>query len=220
MTGVSLFMAAICIWSLYDGFVAWPRKNSEFDQVRPALLATNLSARAWLSKTGANGATPLDQLFAGHKLPTPKKLVRNIDETKIPENLPESQLTPFRERESKALQRIFESPLYSEGDLKGQVVMAVISALVSLWVALAFVPKIRRRYVADDTGLHGNGVGAGLIRYDDIASMDWKLWDKKGIARICLKDDTRYTLDCWHFNGMKDVVETILEHRPELSETQ
>ena len=27
MCGVAAFMLAICLWSLYDGFVAWPEKE-------------------------------------------------------------------------------------------------------------------------------------------------------------------------------------------------
>ncbi len=217
MSGVALFMAAVCVWALYDGHTAWPRWNLEYTRVRPALLATNLTARAWLAATGEERRTPLDAAFAAEDLKTPARLVRRISEIRSPENIDEKQLALYRERERKALRDIFEEPLYSHGDLQGQFVMAALAALASLLIGCAFGPRIRRVYRADDEGLCGSGFGAGVIRYEDIESMDWKLWDKKGIVKVFVRDGGRHALDCWHFSGMKSVVETIMKHRPDLA---
>ncbi len=216
MCGVSAFMVAICIWSLYDGFVAWPNKNSEFERVRPALQETNLVARAWIAKTGENGETPLGLVFAKEGMKTPSKLVRKIDEYKMADNLPQELIKQGRERERDALKHIFSEPLYSPGDLQGQVVMAVIAALAAGWILLSVLPRIPKVFVADEEGLHGSGFGEIPLEYADIESMDWKLWDKKGIVKVTVKGGVLYVLDGWHFNGVKEVVETIVEQRPDL----
>jgi hypothetical protein len=216
MVGVAAFMLGISIWSIYDGFVAWPEKNREFEAVRPMLLSTNLSAKAWLAKTGAEGQSPLDLVFAEAKLKKPSKLVKKIDEYKMADNLPQELLAQGREREKEALKHIFENPLYGPGDLQGQLVMAVITALVALWVALSFIPKLSRRFIADESGLHGSGFGGELIKYSDIDSMDWKLWDKKGIIKVTVRGGAQHTLDGWHFNGIKGIVDLIIEQRPDL----
>ena len=216
MCGVAAFMAAICIWSLYDGFVAWPNKNSEFERVRPALQATNLVARAWIAKTGENGETPLDLIFAEEGLKTPSKLIKKIDEYKMADNLPQELIKQGREREREALKHIFSEPLYSPGDLQGQVVMAVITALVAGWILLSVLPRIKKVFVADDKGLHGSGFGDNPLKYADIESMDWKLWDKKGIVRVTFKGGAQIALDGWHYKGISEIVDAIVEQRPEL----
>jgi hypothetical protein len=217
MSGVALFMAAVCVWALYDGHTAWPRKNLEYARVRPALLATNLTAKAWLAAAGEGRRTPLDAAFAAENLKTPARLIRSIDEARSPENIDAKQLELYRERERKVLREIFEEPLYSPADLQGQFVMAGLAALASLLILCAFAPRIRRVYRAGAEGLHGSGFGAEPIRYEDIASMDWKLWDKKGIVKLFRRDGRRHVLDCWHFSGMKSVVESVVEHRPDLA---
>lgn len=219
MVGVAAFMLAICIWSLYDGFVAWPEKNREFERVRPTLLSTNLSAKAWLAKTGAEGESPLDLVFAEAKLKKPARLVKKIDEYKMADNLPQELLAQGREREKEALKHIFENPLYGPGDLQGQLVMAVITTLVALWVVLSFLPKLKKCYVADDSTLHGSGFGGEPIKYSDIESMDWKLWDKKGIVKVTVKGGSQYVLDGWHFKGIKGIVDRIIEQRPDLQQS-
>lgn len=216
MCGVSAFMVAICIWSLYDGFVAWPNKNAEFEKVRPVLQSTNLVARAWISKIGENGETPLDLVFAKEGLKTPSKLVKKIDEYKMADNLPQELIKQGREREREALKHIFSEPLYSPGDLQGQVVMAVITALVAGWILLSVLPRVKKVFVADESGLYGSGFGDSPLKYDDIESMDWKLWEKKGIVRVTFKGGALITLDGWHHTGIKEVVETIVEQHPEL----
>ncbi len=216
MCGVAAFMAAICIWSLYDGFVAWPNKNSEFERTRPALQGTNLMARAWIAKTGENGRSPLDLIFSQQGLKTPSKLVKKIDEHKMADNLPQDLSREERERERVALAHIFSEPLYSSDDLQGQVVMAAIAALVAGWILLLVTPRISKVFVADQNGLHGSGFGGISLKYADIESMDWKLWDKKGIVRVKINNGALFILDGWHYKGIGEIVKTIVEHRPDL----
>jgi hypothetical protein len=217
MLGVALFMVVVTLWSLYDGLVAWPRVNDEYAQARPALLATNLTAKAWLAPTGAGGVTPVERIFAAQNLKTPKKLIRRINEAKSPENLSADELAPFRERERRFLRNIFEEPLYSPGDLQGQFVMAAIAAVAAFLIGVAVIPKVKRCYHSDDQGVHCSVFNPPLLSYADIESIDWKLWDKKGIVKLNSKEGSRHTLDSWHFNGIKEIVADIIEHRPDLN---
>lgn len=218
MAGVTILMLGICLWSIYDGVVAWPKINQEFDQVRPALLATNLTAKMWLTRTSEEGPTELELRFNAHNQKPPARVVKGINEAKVPSSVPESVIAQAREQEQQALKKIFEGDVYGKHDLQGQFVMAAITALAALAVLFSFVGKISKRYIADDNGLSGSGFVDRVIKYDDIESIDWKQWDKKGIIRLTLKDGASYTLDGWHFAGITPVVEEIARQRPELAQ--
>jgi len=218
MAGVTFLMLGISIWSLYDGFVAWPRKNQEFAVLRPALLATNLSARVWLARSGGEGRSELDRLFRSRDLKPPARLVKKIDEAKISTSLPENLMAQAREREREMLRKIFEGEVYGRHDLQGQFVMAALTALAALAVLFSFAGKISKGFVAGDSALTGSGFGGQTINYADIESIDWKLWDKKGIVKITVKGGALYTLDGWHFSGVTAVVDAIIGQRPELAQ--
>jgi hypothetical protein len=218
MSAVALFMLGVTIWSFYDGFVAWPEINREVSQVRAELRGTNLSARAWLTPVTDSGATPLDQIFHAQSLETPRKLIRRIDEAKMPENVPVEGLAAMQERESRFLHSVFEEPLYSAGDLQGQFVMAAITALVGIIIIATLIPKVRRVYSADESSVSHNGLKEQSFNYSDIVSMDWKLWPKKGIVKLFFKGGRTLVLDSWHFRGVKEIVEMIVRQRPDLIE--
>ncbi|MDR2849680.1 MAG: hypothetical protein LBW77_03945, partial [Verrucomicrobiota bacterium] len=87
--GVGVMLVGICAWSLYDGSVAWPRCNEDMARVRPALLATNLTAEAWL-ETGEGMASCLDEAFNAQGVAkAPSKLVRKLGELRIPASAPD-----------------------------------------------------------------------------------------------------------------------------------
>ncbi|MDD2601171.1 MAG: hypothetical protein PHO37_18430 [Kiritimatiellae bacterium] len=218
MAGVALLMLGICLWSIYDGLVAWPRINQEFERVRPALLGTNLTAKAWLARTGEEGLSELELRFSEYNLKPPSRVVKGINEAKMPSSVPEGAVMQAREQEQQALKKIFEGDVYGQHDLQGQFVMAAITALAALAVFFSFIGKISRRYIADERGLTGSGFGEGMINYADIESIDWKQWDKKGIIRLTLKDGNCHKLDGWHFAGITPVVDEIVRQRPELAQ--
>ncbi len=85
VAGVGVLLVGICLWSLYDGRTAWPRQNRVMERVRPALLATNLTAEAWLSQDGERG-TRLDAAFRSQGVRAPAKLVRKLGELRIPDS--------------------------------------------------------------------------------------------------------------------------------------
>ena len=123
-----------------------------------------------------------------------------------------------RERERERLKKIFEGDVYGNHDLQGQLVMAVITALAALAVLFSFASKIPKCFIAGDAGLTGSGFNGQTINYDDIESIDWKQWDKKGIVKLSVKDGAVYTLDGWHFAGITPVVEEIVRQRPGLAQ--
>ncbi len=214
VAGVGLLFLGICIWSLYDGRTAWPRQNQIMEQVRPALLATNLTAEAWLALEEGERETRLDAAFRAHGVKTPAKLVRKLGELRIPDATPDRDAA--RAAQIEQVRKTLEQPVYSARDLRTQDVQAVVTLVLALCAFAAVGSKAGKRFVADDTGLHGNGVGAQPIGYDDIQSADWTRWEEKGIVRLTLKDDRRLRLDGWHFAGMTGIVEEVLQHRPDL----
>jgi len=212
--GVGALMMGICVWSIYDGTKGWPQKNTAMDKARPLLLATNLTATAWLERDD-DGTSVLDRLFAEANAKTPGKLVRKISDLKLPANLAND--TDSLNAHAARLNTMFQDPVYSEGDLKGQFTMALITALLGLLAFVAVGLKAPKRFVADERGLSGSGFGPRPIAYDDIAEINWAKWDEKGIVRLTLKSGGNVRLDGWHFSGMTGVMDEIRKQRPELA---
>ena len=211
---VGAMMFGMCVWSIYDGAVGWPRQNQMLEKVRPALLATNLTAEAWLERD-ENGASPIDAAFRAAGEKTPSKLITKIGELKVPESV--ENRSALRAGQAQLLQKTLGEAVYSEHDLKSQFVQAAITALFGALAWLSLAVKARRRFVADENGLHGSGFG-GQIAYDDLARIDWSKWDDKGIAVLALKSGACHKMDGWHFAGMTGVVDEIKRHRPDLDE--
>ncbi len=213
VAGVGALLAGICLWSLYDGRTAWPRQNRLMERVRPALLATNLTAEAWLAPDGERG-TRLDAAFRAQGEKAPAKLVRKLGELRIPDSAPDRDAA--RAAQLDQVRKTLEHPVYSARDVQTQYVQAAVTLALALCAFAAVGVKAARRFVADDTGLHGSGVGARPIGYDEIRSVDWARWHEKGIVRLALKNGRRLTLDGWHFAGMTGIVAELLRHRPDL----
>jgi len=185
------------------------------ERVRPALLATNLTAEAWLSQDDGDHGTRLDAAFRAHgAAKAPSKLTRKLSELRIPDSTPDRDAA--RAAQLEQVRKTLEQPIYSARDLQTQFVQAAVTLVLALCAFVAVGTKAPRRFVADDTGLYGSGVGPQPIGYDEIKSADWTRWDEKGIVRLVLNDGRRLKLDGWHFAGMTGVVEEILRHRPDL----
>jgi hypothetical protein len=215
LIGVGAMMVGICIWSVYDGTTAWPKVNKTMEAVRPALLATNLTVTAWLER-GEDGKTELDALFARLGYSVPSKLVRKIDELKLPERLAND--TASREMQAKQLTALFEAPVYSEQDIRTQWIQAVITLFLGLLAFGVIAFKATQQFIADDQGLSGSGIGPKPLAYKDITAIDWSKWKDKGIVRLTCADASVLTLDAWYFTGITQIVEEIQKHRPDLTE--
>lgn len=211
IAGVGLLMTGICVWSLYDGLVAWPRVNRELDVVRPALLESGLSTEEWL-KRDDDGQTSLQAAFADAGFKAPSKLVKKVGELRAAAGSPALS----HEKQAERLQKLFSAPAYTRRDLKTQFVQAGVTLCLGLAAFLSLIAKARKRYVADSTGLSGSAIGSAPVAYVDIAGIDWSRWDEKGIVVLRLQNNRRLKFDGWHFAGMTALVDEIVKHRPDL----
>ena len=128
-------------------------------------------------------------------------------------------MAELREAQAKRVRKLFEGPVYGEHDLKSQFVQAAVTLVLGLLAFASVGRKARRRYAADETGLHGSGFGGQRVVYEEIARIDWSKWDEKGIVTLTLKSGAACKLDGWHFAGITGIVDEIKRHRPELAAT-
>jgi hypothetical protein len=213
--GVGALMVGICVWSVYDGCAGYPRQNRLLEQVRPALLATNLTAEAWLAREdGEAGRSRLDEAFAEMGGKAPAKLSLKLSELKVPDTAPDRDTA--RAAQMARVRKTLEEPVYSAKDLNSQLGMAAITLTLGLWAFVGVALKARRRFRADESGLSGSGIGGPPVAYGDIQSADWAKWDEKGIVKLALKTGGRLTLDGWHFTGVTGLVDELVKHRPDL----
>ncbi|MDD4101242.1 MAG: hypothetical protein PHU80_01245 [Kiritimatiellae bacterium] len=211
IVGVGLLMIGICLWSLYDGIVAWPRANSSTDAVRSALLASDKTAEEWLSRDEDNN-TSLQSAFAAADKKAPSKLIKKVGELRAASGSP----APSYAEQTERLQKIFTSPVYTQRELNTQFVQAAVTLCLGLIAFLSIAAKARKRYVADDHGLSGTGIGRTPVAYTDLTSIDWSKWDDKGIVVLRLKTNRCLKLDGWHFAGVSGIVDEIKRQRPDL----
>lgn len=211
--GVGALMIGMCVWSLYDGLVGWPRQNRDLEQLRPALLATNLTAEAWLARA-EEGGSPIQESFAGKGLKLPSKLIKKLGELRVPDTAADRET--LRAAQVVRVKKVFESPVYSAHDLQTQFVQAAVTLVLGLCAFCVVGFKARKHYRADAIGLSGSGVGRRTITYAEIAKIDWSKWDEKGIATLTLTSGARHTLDGWHFAGMSGILDEICQRRPDL----
>jgi hypothetical protein len=168
-----------------------------------------------LSQDDGDHGTRLDAAFRAHgTAKAPSKLTRKLSELRIPDSTPDRDAARVAQLEQ--VRKTLEQPIYSARDLQTQFVQAAVTLVLALCAFVAVGTKAPRRFVADDTGLHGSGIGVQPIGYDEIQAADWTRWDEKGIVCLTLKSGRRLTLDGWHFAGMTGIVEELLRHRSDL----
>ncbi len=111
-----------------------------------------------------------------------------------------------------------QKELHSVRDIRTQFVMAVLFLVPGLLVTAAYLRNGRRRFSADDEGLHG--FLPETVPYAAISAIDRTKWDDKGI--VCVTAATasgvkKLTLDDWKFRGMETILAEIDAHRPDLA---
>jgi len=214
LLGVGALMIGLSLWSLYDGFVAWPRQNRALDVARSALLAQDLSAEAWLDRD-AEGTRPIDAVFAAQGRRAPSKLVKKLGELRVPAAAADKERV--RAMQTEQVRRLFEGPVYDTRDLRSQSIQAAVTLGLALLALLTVARKARLQFAADDSGLSGSGFGNVSIPYTELARIDWSKWDTKGIVVLTLRNGRRHQLDAWHFAGMTGLAEALRQHRPDLA---
>ena len=216
MLGVALLMAALAAWSLYDGLAGWPRLNARMAAARPTLLATNLTAEAWLDGETPD-ERPLHRVFAAQGLTPPRKLVRKMGELRLPPR--PDDLEPALTGQRAAVRHLLEAPLYTAEDLRTQFIQAGLTLLLALAAAGLVAVKRGRIFIADETGLHGSGF-RGSRTWPELAAVDWRRWDEKGIFVLTFASGAAVRCDGWHFAGMSAIVAEIEKQRPDLAPPQ
>ena len=211
---VGAVMIGICVWSLYDGMVGWPKVNAEMDKARPSLLATNMTVTTWLTRED-DGRCALDRLFTEAGVKAPGKLAKKISELKLPDT--HANDTDSLDKQAQQLTALLNQPIYTEHDLNTQWVQAGLTAFLALLTFLAVGLKSIRRFIADDHGLSGNGFGPQTLTYESITAINWSRWKQKGIIVLTFKSRKTVKLDGWHFAGMTDIADELRKHRPDLA---
>jgi hypothetical protein len=183
---------------------------------RPALLATNLAAEAWLGGETPD-ERPLHRVFAAQGLTPPRKLVRKMGELRLPPR--PDDLEPALAGQRAAVRRLLEAPLYTAEDLRTQFIQAGLTLLLALAAAGLVAVKRGRIFIADETGLHGSGF-RGSRTWPELAAVDWRRWDEKGIFVLTFASGAAVRCDGWHFAGMSAIVAEIEKQRPDLAPPQ
>lgn len=215
MTFVGALLAALALWSVYDGAVAWPRANRQLASVRPFLAEYSAKAimtpEAWLSATDeAPDSFPLRDAFAKAGVPLTRKLVQELSEITHPEgNEPE-----LRRARAERADELFSRDLYPAGKCQGQFVQAAVLAILALLAFNAVWSKRGTEYVVDENGLSGNGFGAAPVPWSDVKSVDWGRWESKGVIAVKAAGGRRFVLDGWHFKGIRDIAAVLEERYP------
>ena len=109
-------------------------------------------------------------------------------------------------------------PLHSETDIQVQFFFAALLLPWGLLVSGLLFRNSRRRFSADEAGLHG--FLPETVSYAAIQSVDRRKWDSKGIVRLTVTTATgekKLTLDDWKFRGMTDILAEIDRNRPDLA---
>lgn len=208
------------LWCVYDGVVAYPAFNKEHEYEVYAELREKAEAEAAVDVQP--DSTAYERRTAVNKVWEEKysrQFLNHLEGTswwaEYKSNAQTKEGAPKSEREAlHDLAKDYHSP----SDIGAQYFMAAVCCPLGLG-ALAFVGiNARRKFRADDEGLHG--FANKPIPYDAIESIDWSLWDRKGIARMTVAvDGSQRTLklDAWKFKGMGDILEAVEQKRPDLA---
>lgn len=214
MCGVGALLLALSGWSIYDGAVAWPRANAGIASVRPALVeacASGMTPEAWLAAPdGAAGTFPLKEVFDKAGRPLPRALVQELSEI----TYPTGDSADARRARADAAADLFSRDLYPEGKRRGQFVQAAVLAILAMLAFRAVWVKRGVEYSAGDDGLSGNGFGPAPIPWDEVESIDWSRWDSKGVIGVAAAGGRRFTLDGWHFKGVRDIAAELERRHP------
>ena len=134
MLGVGLMMVGLASWALYDGLVAYPRMNTRYEAVRPALMERKLTAGEWVNPVGEDGLSLFEQAFKDQEVALPKILftrLRTLQEQARKQTVAPEQAAAFREQQVTDTRNLLEQPLKSEQDIRSQFGMAALASLAS-----------------------------------------------------------------------------------------
>lgn len=91
-----------------------------------------------------------------------------------------------------------------------QYSFAVMMALASAYIACGVWRNSRATLEWDDEKLWGGEVGGRELAFADLAKVDARKWERKGILKCQARDGRRFALDSWHHQGAGELAEKIL----------
>lgn len=155
------------------------KTNKEFAMRHCFALAVFLGMGAWFGYDA----------FIRYPSTPPRELYAQIERSDAPETMSESALGAFKSQKT-ATQRM----------------LAAVSLLAGAWVALGLLAVARSSFSFDEDGFSS---GKKRFAWSDIAGIDLRDWDKKGILRFTVSNGMKFKLDAWHHNGVQEFKEEL-----------
>lgn len=163
--------------------------NKEFAMRHGFALAVFLGLGAWFAHDA----------FSRYPATPARDLYAEIERAEPPEAMDARALEAFKAQKT-ATQKTF----------------ALATLLAGAWVAAKLLSVAAFKFSFDAGGFETAG---GRFAWSDVASVDEKDWEKKGILRITAGNGAKFALDAWHHAGVKEFKEELEKHRKETKET-
>lgn len=199
---VAALFVAIAGWFFYDGKWGYPNENARVEPVAKALAAKNFTAKEWMS-TEKYGRPQIDDYFAQHNVEAPA-FYKDIFQSAIREEKPEIDKRDW----AKA---VLSLPVHSPEKIHEQFVSAAVALFAAFIFCMVPLYRGRKTFLCDDEALHLliNQEEKAIYRLADIAYVDRSQWEKRGILKVVMKNQTAFVLDAWHYTGVA-AIEKIL----------
>ncbi len=106
----------------------------------------------------------------------------------------------------------FETELHTQKQraIDRQFQFAGLTGLAAIIIALGVLRNKRRTLEWDDTQMCGSLTGGKPLTFADVAKLDTKRWESKGIMVVYAKDGRHFILDAWHHVGVKELVAKLM----------
>jgi hypothetical protein len=166
-------------WSLYDGFIAYPRENQLYELTH------------W--KDGENWYSYLERSPAG--------VSEQAFEREVRQKIEEAGFDPTLYDEPAEVSDLEPRGYWSY--IFAQYVQAAICLPLGI---LSFVWLIKDSRYSLRADADGFVVRNKRYRYDQVAKIDRQKWAKKGIADIEMRDGSRVRIDDWKYPGSEAVL--------------
>lgn len=210
------------LWSVYDGMVAYPAFNQAHDL--PVFDELKAECRAEVDKAIAESSVVVNRSNEEERLWREKYVERFLEHLRGTDWWA-GFVAKYRkdEGEDKTEIEALGHLQHEYKQIAPQYIMAALCLPVGLYGLLALFRDLSKRaaYCADTEGLHG--FLPDTVPYDAIRDIDYRKWDRKGIAKLNVEQNgtpRTLTLDDWKFKGMEDILHRVEERRPELKRAE
>ena len=106
----------------------------------------------------------------------------------------------------------FETELHTQKQraIDRQFQFAGLTGLAAIIIAFGVLRNKRRTLEWDDTQMCGSLTGGKPLAFTDVAKLDTKRWESKGIMVVYAKDGRHFILDAWHHVGAKELAAKLM----------